>query len=75
MKGKQLKILLTALQELNLLPIERIANKFHAFCKIEFDWNISSYTAMNDYKVEPTIDNESIEIAKNKIQEIIKQIN
>src|SRR5690606_701111 len=42
-KGKRLKLLLIALQELELLPKERIAKKFHALCKNEFDWEIASY--------------------------------
>ena len=49
-KGKRLKLLLLALQDLGLLPKERIAKKFHDCCKNEFDWDIARYSAMNDYK-------------------------
>jgi len=49
-KGKRLKLLLLALQELGLLPKERTARKFYDCCKAEFNWDIASYQAMNDYK-------------------------
>ena len=47
-KGKELKLLLMALQKTNLLPNSRIASKFHRCCKKEFDWDIASLQAMND---------------------------
>ena len=49
-KGKELKLLLLAMQELRLLPQERITSKFHRCCKKEFDWDIASYNAMNGYE-------------------------
>jgi len=55
-KGKRLKLLLIALQSSNLLPLERTAQKFYNCCKREFDWNIASYTAMNDYKYNERVD-------------------
>lgn len=55
-KGKRLKLLLLALQYLDLLPKERIANKFHDCCKNEFDWDIASYNAMNGYTYNDMID-------------------
>ncbi len=78
-KGKKLKIMLMALQNTTppLLPKERIAKKFHEACKIEFNWKISSYNAMNDYKYNERIDADeynsmltflqhNIEIQENK---------
>lgn len=50
-RGKRLKLLLFSLQELELLPKERIAKKFHDLCKSEFDWDIASYNAMNRYEI------------------------
>lgn len=55
-KGKQLKLLLLALQELHLLPKERIATKFYNCCKAEFGWDVASYPAMNDYQFNERTD-------------------
>ena len=55
-KGKRLKLLLLALQELNLLPNERIAQKFYDYCKAEFGWEVASYPAMNDYQYNERTD-------------------
>ena len=55
-KGKRLKLLLLSLKELELLPQERIAKKFHDFCDSEFNWDIASYTAMNGYSYNPKVD-------------------
>lgn len=55
-KGKQLKLLLLALQELHLLPKERIAQKFYDSCKCEFDWDVASYNAMNGYQFNERTD-------------------
>jgi len=71
-KGKRLKLLLTALQELNLLPKERIAQKFHACCKNEFNWSIASYNAMNNYKYNLGIDNNELTNMKQYIETLIK---
>lgn len=49
-RGKRLKLLLLAFQELGMLPKERIAQRFYDCCKSEFNWDIASYQAMNDYK-------------------------
>lgn len=69
-KGKRLKLLLLALQDLGLLPKERIAKKFHDCCKNEFDWGIARYSAMNDYKYNDITD--SFEL--NEIKEYLKQL-
>ena len=58
--GKQLKLLLLALQQTELIPNERIASKFHRCCKNEFQWDIASYTAMNDYHYNVNIDKEEL---------------
>ncbi|WP_067145327.1 hypothetical protein [Pseudotamlana agarivorans] len=71
-KGKGLKILLLALQKLNLLPEERIAKKFHDCCKVEFDWDIASYNAMNGHKFNDLTDFEELEKKKQYIKSIIK---
>ena len=55
-KGKRLKLLLLALQELNLLPNERTAQKFFDCCKAEFGWDVASYPAMNDYQFNERTD-------------------
>lgn len=47
-KGKELRILLKALQELDLLPNKRIAAKFHRCCLNEFEWDIGSTQAMEE---------------------------
>lgn len=57
-KGKNLKLLLLAFQDLKLIPKERVALNFHKCCKNEFDWEIASYPAMNDYKYNPNVDKE-----------------
>lgn len=67
-KGKRLKLLLLAFQELELLPKERIAFKFHDCCKIEFEWDISSYNAMNGYTFNKGIDNDEIIAMKEYIK-------
>ncbi len=57
-KGKELKLLLLALQELKLLPEKGVGSKFHKLCKKEFDWNITSLTAMNKYNYNDNQDEE-----------------
>lgn len=71
-KGKRLKLLLLALQELSLLPKERIAQKFYDCCKAEFDWYIASYPAMNDYKFNAVIDKNELEEMKKHIEPLLK---
>jgi hypothetical protein len=71
-KGKRLKLLLIALQELELLPKERVANKFYDYCKLEFDWNIASYNAMNGYNYNSITDKEELKNMKSFIEKITK---
>jgi hypothetical protein len=63
-KGKRLKLLFLAFQDLNLLPRERNAQKFHDCCKKEFDWNIASYNSMNGYNFNDNIDKEDFNSMK-----------
>jgi hypothetical protein len=72
-KGKRLKLLLMAFQDLGLLPKDRIAQKFHNCCKIEFNWNIASYNAMNGYEFNFGIDNDELTEMKQYIETIIKR--
>lgn len=57
-KGKQLKLLFLAMQHTQLLPTSRVASKFHRSCFNDFDWDIGSYNAMNDYDYNEFIDQE-----------------
>lgn len=59
-KGKQLKLLLIALQDLKLYPKDRQAKQFHECCRTEFTWNISSYNAMNGYNYNDKVDEEQL---------------
>ena len=70
-KGKRLKLLLIALQELELLPKERIAKKFHALCKNEFNWEIASYNAMNGYNFNRYTDTGEVEGMKQYIKTLL----
>lgn len=72
-KGKSLKLLLMAFQDLDLLPKERIASKFHKACKNEFNWNIASYNAMNNYEFNPNIDKKELEQKKSYLKSIIEE--
>ncbi|WP_248905365.1 hypothetical protein [Flavobacterium sp. K5-23] len=71
-KGKRLKLLLLAFQDLNLLPKERIANKFHKCCEKEFDWEIASYTAMNGHKFNEVTDSVEFTSMKQYLETLIK---
>lgn len=71
-QGKRLKLLLMALQELSLLPKERIARKFHGCCKAEFDWDISTYPAMNDYKFNEINDKNELDSMKQYIETLTR---
>lgn len=71
-KGKRLKLLMMALQQLELLPKERIAKKFHNCCKTEFEWDIASYTAMNDYLYNEITDKEELENMKSYLTSLSK---
>lgn len=70
-RGKELKFLLIALQELQLIPEIRFAKKFHEGCKIYFGWDINSYQAMNDYIVNEKYDREIIDQIKTFIEKLI----
>lgn len=67
-KGKRLKLLLLALQDLDLLPKERIAQKFYNCCEAEFDWNIASYNAMNGYVFNANTDSDDFDKMKQHIK-------
>jgi hypothetical protein len=71
-KGKRLKLLLLAFQDLKLLPQERIAHKFYDCCKIEFKWDISSYNAMNGYKFNSIADSDEFANMKEYLETLIK---
>jgi hypothetical protein len=70
-KGKRLKLLFLALQDLNLLPKERIAQKFYDCCNKEFNWDIASYNAMNGYHFNDVIDNEEYNCMKEYLLTLI----
>jgi len=72
-KGKRLKILLLALQDLNLVPKERNAQKFYNCCKKEFEWNIASYNAMNCYNFNEFIDNVEFTSMKQYLETLINK--
>ena len=69
-QGKRLKLLLIALQNLGLLPKNRIAAKFHKLCKAEFNWNVGSYNGMNKYDHNEFYDKHEI----NEMAEYLKTI-
>ena len=71
-KGKRLKLLLLAFQELELLPKERVSQKFYDCCKIEFNWNIASYNAMIKYEFNSGIDTEELTNMKQFLETLIK---
>jgi hypothetical protein len=71
-KGKRLKLLLKAFQDLELLPKDRIGKKFHNCCKDEFNWNIGSYNAMNGYHYNEEIDENEIRSMKEYLETLIK---
>ena len=71
-KGKRLKLLLKAFQDLELLPKDRIGKKFHNCCKDEFNWNIGSYNAMNGYHYNEGIDENEIRSMKEYLETLIK---
>lgn len=72
-KGKRLKLLLIAMQELNMVPKERVAKRFHNCCQKEFDWDVASYTAMNDYIYNEYSDEKELFEMKETIKTIINQ--
>lgn len=71
-KGKRLKLLLMALQDLGLFPKERTANLFHDACLKEFNWNIASYNAMNGYVFNDRIDNAEYNSMKQYLETLTK---
>lgn len=72
-KGKRLKLLLIAFQNLGLLPKGRFAKRFHECCKNEFEWNISSYNAMNGYSYNEHIDKEQLDSMIQYLEKFNKQ--
>ncbi len=67
-KGKELKLLFLALQELDLIQKDgRNAKTFYSFCKNE------SYQAMNDYKYNEKTDEGILSSMKSFIQNIINR--
>ena len=71
-KGKRLKLLLLAFQDLELLPKERIAQKFYDSCKCEFDWDVASYNAMNGYNFNDVTDSVEFNSMKQYLETLIK---
>jgi hypothetical protein len=69
--GKHLKLLLMALQELNLIPKYNYNRKFHDYCEREFDWDIKSYQAMNDYSYNEHSDYKELESIKDYIKTLM----
>lgn len=67
-RGKRLKLLLLALQELGLLPEERTARKFYDCCKAEFGWDIATYQAMNDYPYNEHTDKTELRKMKQYLE-------
>lgn len=72
-QGKRLKLLLIALQNLGLLPKNRIAAKFHKLCKAEFNWDVGSYNAMNKYDHNEIYDKPEIDEITEYLKTIIDQ--
>lgn len=70
-KGKNLKLLFLALQELGLLPKERMAQKFYDCCKEEFNWDIASYNAMNGYNYNEVVDKDVYNSMKEYLTTLI----
>ncbi len=75
--GKRLKLLLMALQELDLIPKYNYNSKFHDCCRKEFNWDIKSYQAMNDYRYSEQSDHKELESIKEHIKTLMntKQSN
>lgn len=69
--GKELKFLLLALQDLELIPRNRIAKKFHICCQNDFEWEIKSYQAMNDYQLNELYDLGNIDEIKSYIKSLL----
>lgn len=72
-QGKRLKLLLISLQNLDLLPKDRIGAKFHKLCEAEFDWNVGSYNAMNKYDHNEIYDKPEIDEMTEYLKTIIDQ--
>lgn len=71
-KGKRLKLLFLALQELQLLPLGQVAANFHRCCNNDFDWDIASYPAMNDYPYNKEVDKTEFNQMTSFLKEQIK---
>lgn len=72
-QGKRLKLLLISLQNLDLLPKDRIGAKFHKLCEAEFNWNVGSYNAMNKYDINDVYDKPEIDEMTEYLKTIINQ--
>lgn len=70
-RGKRLKLLLLAFQELGILPKERTARKFYGCCKAEFGWDIATYPAMNDYPYNERTDKTELESMKQYLESLM----
>lgn len=71
-KGKRLKLLLLAMQDLQLIPKDRHAKLFHNLCELEFDWDIADYNAMNGYKYNEITDKQELESMVEYIKSLIE---
>jgi hypothetical protein len=70
-QGKRLKLLFIAFKDLELLPNERLAKKFHECCNKEFDWNIASYNAMNGYTFNEVTDKDELNSMKQYLKTLL----
>lgn len=71
-RGKNLKLLFLAMRDMQLLPPGRIAKTFHNRCKLEFNWDIASYNAMNGYCFNDRTDGDDFKKYKVLLESIIK---
>lgn len=70
--GKRLKLLLLALQGLELIPKKRTESIFHRLCAKEFDWNINSLQSLNSEEGKNTKEKQEIAEMTNYIENLIK---
>jgi hypothetical protein len=69
-KGKRLKLLLLAFQDLELIPKDRVAKTFHNCCKNDFEWDIASYNAMNGHTYNDKLDEDEFNSMKKFIESL-----
>jgi len=69
-KGKRLKLLYLAMVDTNLLDGGRNASLFHSACESDFDWNIASYQAMNDYEFNDRVDKKDRDKMNSFLNEV-----